>query len=180
MTDISVIPDTDFRFFPRPRDPALSTGVRRLRAALAAAGHRVGHQRVDRLMRLAGLRGCHPKARKRTTVHGDKPVNAPDLIGRSFTAAEHNQKWCGDITYVATVIDLHSRAIVGYAVADHMRTSLVTDARDMAIATRTPAPDVIFHSDRGTQYAEYPGGISPRLLDNAIYLERIRGVLPRQ
>jgi putative transposase len=136
-------------------------GVRRLRAALAAAGHRVGHQRVHRLMRLAGLRGRHPKAWKRTTVHGDKPVNAPDLIGRSFTAAEPNQKWCGDITYVktwdgwayvATVIDLHSRAIVGYAVADHMRTSLVTDALDMAIATRTPAADVIFHSDRGTQY----------------------------
>jgi putative transposase len=99
-------------------------------------------------MRLAGLRGRHPKAWKRTTVHGDKPVNAPDLIGRSFTATEPNQKWCGDITYVktwdgwayvATVIDLHSRAIVGYAVADHMRTSLVTDALDMAIATRDPA-----------------------------------------
>jgi transposase InsO family protein len=77
-------------------------GVRRLRAALAATGHRVGHQRVHRLMRLAGLRGRHPKAWKRTTVHGDKPVNAPDLIGRSFTAAEPNQKWCGDITYVKT------------------------------------------------------------------------------
>jgi transposase InsO family protein len=136
-------------------------GVRRLRAALAATGHRVGHQRVHRLMRLAGLRGRHPKAWKRTTVHGDKPVNAPDLIGRSFTATEPNQKWCGDITYVktwdgwayvATVIDLHSRAIVGYAVADHMRTSLVTDALDMAIATRTPPAGVIFHSDRGTQY----------------------------
>jgi len=134
-------------------------GVRRLRAALAVAGHRVGHQRVHRLMRLAGLRGRHPKAWKRTTVHGDKPVNAPDLIGRSFTADEPNQKWCGDITYVktwdgwayvATVIDLHSRAIVGYAVADHMRTSLVTDALDMAIATRAPAAGVIFH--RGTQY----------------------------
>jgi putative transposase len=136
-------------------------GVRRLRAGLAAAGHRVGHKRVWRLMRLAGLRGRHPKAWKRTTVHGDQPVGAPDLIGRSFTADELNQKWCGDITYVktwagwayvATVIDLHSRAIVGYAVADHMRTSLVTDALDMAIANRSPNDGVIFHSDRGTQY----------------------------
>jgi putative transposase len=136
-------------------------GVRRLRAALAATGHRVGHQRVHRLMRLAGLRGRHPKAWKRTTVHGDEPVNAPDLIGRSFTADEPNQRWCGDVTYVktwdgwayvATVIDLYSRAIVGYAIADHMRTSLVTDALDMAIAKRTPAAGVIFHSDRGTQY----------------------------
>jgi transposase InsO family protein len=136
-------------------------GVRRLRAGLAAAGHRVGHKRVHRLMRAAGLRGRHPKAWKRTTVHGDQPVGAPDLIGRAFTADQANQKWCGDITYVktwqgwayvATVIDLHSRAIVGYAVADHMRTSLVTDALDMAIATRAPAAGVIFHSDRGTQY----------------------------
>ncbi|WP_405059693.1 IS3 family transposase [Kribbella sp. NBC_01505] len=136
-------------------------GVRRLRAGLAAAGHRVGHKRLWRLMRLAGLRGRHPKAWKRTTIHGDQPIGAPDLIGRSFTADELNQKWCGDITYVktwtgwayvATVIDLHSRAIIGYAIADHMRTSLVTDALDMAIANRAPNDGVIFHSDRGTQY----------------------------
>jgi transposase InsO family protein len=136
-------------------------GVRRLRAGLAAVGHRVGHKRVHRLMRLAGLRGRHPKAWKRTTIPGDQPVGAPDLIGRSFTADEANLRWCGDITYVktwdgwayvATVIDLYSRAIVGYAVADHMRTSLVTDALDMAITNRTPAAGVIFHSDRGTQY----------------------------
>jgi transposase InsO family protein len=136
-------------------------GVRRVRAGLAAVGHRVGHKRVYRLMRVAGLRGRHPKAWKRTTIPGDQPVGAPDLIGRSFTADEANQKWCGDITYVktwdgwayvATVIDLYSRTIVGYAVADHMRTSLITDALDMAIATRTPAAGVIFHSDRGTQY----------------------------
>ncbi len=136
-------------------------GVRRLRAGLAAAGHRVGHKRVHRLMRLAGLRGRHPKAWKRTTIPGEQPVAAPDLIARDFTAGAANQKWCGDITYVktwegwayvATVIDLYSRAIVGYAVADHMRTSLVTDALDMAIATRAPTAGVIFHSDRGTQY----------------------------
>jgi transposase InsO family protein len=136
-------------------------GVRRMRAELAAVGHRLGLKRVWRLMRAAGLRGRHPKAWKKTTIAGKRPVNAPDLIGRDFTAEAVNQKWCGDVTYVktwdgwaylATVIDLHSRAVVGWAIADHMRTSLITDALDMAIAARRPAAGVIFHSDRGTQY----------------------------
>ena len=136
-------------------------GVRRLRADLAVVGHQLSHKRVWRLMKAAGLQGRHPKAWKRTTIQGEKPVPAPDLIGRKFTAERANEKWCGDITYVrtwhgwayvATVIDLYSRAIVGYAIADHMRTSLVTDALDMALANRRPAPGVVFHSDRGTQY----------------------------
>jgi len=136
-------------------------GVRRMRAALAAAGHRLSHKRVWRLMKAADLRGRHPKAWKQTTVHGDRPVPAPDLIGRVFTAAAPNLKWCGDITYIktwdgwaylATVIDLHSRKVIGWAVADHMRTELVTAALDMAISSRRPAGKVIFHSDRGTQY----------------------------
>ena len=136
-------------------------GVRRLRAGLAAAGHRLSHKRVHRLMQAAGLRGRHPRAWKRTTIAGEAPVPAPDLIGRAFTAEQADTTWCGDIThvrtwdgwaYVATVIDLHSRAIVGYAIADHMRTSLVTDALAMAITNRAPGHGVIFHSDRGTQY----------------------------
>ena len=141
-------------------------GVRRMRAELAAGGHRLGLKRVWRLMRAAGLRGRHPKAWKKTTVAGRRPVNAPDLIGRDFTAQAPNQKWCGDVTYVktwdgwaylATVIDLHSRSVVGWAIADHLRTSLVTDALDMAVENRQPPTGVIFHSDRGTQYtsAEY-------------------------
>src|SRR5512144_2157493 len=77
-------------------------GVRRMRAGLAAGGHLLSHKRVHRLMRAAGLRGRHPKAWKRTTTHGEAPVGAPDLIGRSFTAERPNQKWCGDITYVKT------------------------------------------------------------------------------
>jgi transposase InsO family protein len=134
-------------------------GVRRMRAALAAEGHRLAHKRVWRLMKLAGLRGRHPRAWRRTTIHGARPVNAPDLIGRLFGAEKPNIRWCGDITYVktwdgwaylATVIDLHSRTVVGWALADHMRTELVTDALDMALATRQPAAGVIFHSD----YAE--------------------------
>lgn len=136
-------------------------GVRRVRAGLAAAGHRVSHKRVHRLMRAAGLRGRHPRAWRATTIRGQQPVGAPDLIGRAFTAQEKDTKWCGDITYIktwdgwaylATVIDLHSRRLVGWAIDDHMRTSLVTDALDMAIASRRPPAGVVFHSDRGAVY----------------------------
>jgi putative transposase len=136
-------------------------GVRRMRAGLAALGHRLSHKRVWRLMKLAGLRGRHPRAWRRTTIGGDQPVPAPDLIGRAFFAERPNQRWCGDITYVktwdgwaylATVIDLNSRKVVGWAIADHMRTELVTAALDMAIANRWPPAGVIFHSDRGAQY----------------------------
>jgi len=74
-------------------------GVRRMRAALAAAGYRLSHKRVWRLMRAAGLRGRHPRAWRRTTIGGDAPVGAPDLIGRDFHAKRANRKWCGDITY---------------------------------------------------------------------------------
>lgn len=88
-------------------------------------------------------------------------MSATGLIGRDFTAEAPNEKWCGDITYIktwqgwaylATVIDLHSRAVVGWAVADHVRTDLVTQALTDAIARRKPPKGVIFHSDRGTQY----------------------------
>jgi transposase InsO family protein len=136
-------------------------GVRRVHAELLTLGHRLSRKRVWRLMRSVDLQGRHPKAWKRTTVAGERPVPAPDLIGRDFTAQAVNQRWCGDITYVktwdgwaylATVIDLHSRAVVGWAIADHMRTELVTAALDMALAHRSPPVDVIFHSDRGTQY----------------------------
>jgi putative transposase len=136
-------------------------GVRRLCAGLAASGYRVAHKRVHRLMQAADLQGRHPKAWRRTTTGARDPVAAPDLVARNFTAEHPNEKWCGDITYVktwdgwaylATVIDLHSRKIVGWAVADHMRTDLVTAALDMAVTTREPPPGVIFHSDRGAQY----------------------------
>jgi hypothetical protein len=135
-------------------------GVRRMRAGLAALGHLVSHKRVHRLMQAAGLRGRHPKAWKRTTIGGDQPVPAPDLIGRDFTAALPDMRWCGDVTYIktwdgwaylATVIDLYSRKVVGWATAAHMRTSLVIAALDMAIAARKPPAGVIFHSDRGCQ-----------------------------
>jgi len=136
-------------------------GVRRMRAELAALGHRLSHKRVWRLMKAAGLRGRHPRAWRRTTIGGDAPLPAPDLIGRDLYAEGPSQRWCGDVTYVktwdgwaylATVIDLRSRAVVGWAIADHMRTELVTAALDMAIANRRPPAGVIFHSDRGAQH----------------------------
>jgi transposase InsO family protein len=139
-------------------------GVRRMRAGMAAVGHKMSTGKVHRLMKAAGLQGRHPKAWKKTTIQGEKPVNAPDRIGRNFTAARANEKWCGDITYVktwegwaylATVIELHSREIVGYAIDTHMRTSLATDALDMALVNRKPPKGVIFHSDRGTQYTSH-------------------------
>jgi len=143
------------------RELSGNPGVRRVHAELLAQGYRIGRARVWRLMRLAGLQGRHPRPWKKTTVHGTQPAAAPDLIGRDFTAPAPNMKWCGDITYIkawtgwvylATVIDLHSRKVVGWAIADHMRTELVTDALAMALAARRPTGPVIFHSDRGTQY----------------------------
>jgi putative transposase len=135
-------------------------GVRRTWAELVVRGFRVARKRVWRLMKAAGLQGRHPRAWKRTTVAGLRPIDAPDLIGQDFTAEAPDTRWCGDITYTqtvegwaytATVIDLHSRKVVGYAVADHMRTSLITDALTAALATRRPSTGVIFHSDRGCQ-----------------------------
>jgi transposase InsO family protein len=138
-------------------------------------------------MRDAGLQGGHPKPWKCTTIAGQTPVAAPDLIGRDFTVEAPDQRWCGDITYVktwdgwaflATVIDLYSRAEVGWAVAEHMRTELVTAALDMALAHRQPPASVIFHSDRGSQYtsaifAEYcaKNGIRRSLSRTAICYE---------
>jgi transposase InsO family protein len=136
-------------------------GVRRVLAELIARGVRVGAKRVWRLMRAAGVRGRHPRAWRKTTIAGQRPLDAPDLIGQDFSAEQPNTRWCGDITYIrtvegwvytATVIDLHSRKVVGYAVADHLRTSLIIEALAAALVTRKPPKGVIFHSDRGCQY----------------------------
>jgi putative transposase len=135
-------------------------GVRRVWAELVVRGVRAARKRVWRLMRAANLRGRHPQAWKRTTVAGQRPIDAPDLIGQDFTAEQPDVRWCGDITYVqtvdgwvytATVIDLHSRKVVDYAVADHLRTSLIVEALAAALVTRKPPRGVIFHSDRGCQ-----------------------------
>jgi transposase InsO family protein len=113
-------------------------------------------------MRAAGLCGRTPRRCKRTTVPDPTAAAWADLIRRDFTvdAAAVNTRWCGDITYLptwegwlylATVIDIASRRVVGFALAEHLRTSLVADALTNAVAARDPAPGVVFHSDKGCQ-----------------------------
>jgi transposase InsO family protein len=137
-------------------------GCRRLARDLNRAGHECSVGFVADVMRELRLRAVQPRAYKRTTVPGEKPVPAPDLIGRDFTTGgAPGQRFVGDITYLktnegwlylATVIDLSTRMVVGWQTAVHMRTSLVTDALQMAIDARLVEPQAIFHADRGTQY----------------------------
>ena len=128
-------------------------------------GHRqvaCGKRRVTRLMRIAGLEGRCKKRWRKTTVADPEAEAAKDLIQRHFGPCEEiDRRYVGDITYIATwegwaylatVIDLASRKVVGWALADHMRTELVEDALTMAFANRAPDEGVIFHSDRGCQY----------------------------
>jgi len=128
-------------------------------------GHRgviCGRRRVTRLMRLAGLEGRCKKRWRKTTVADPEAEAARDLIQRQFGPCEEiDRRYVGDITYIATwegwaylatVIDLASRKVVGWSLADHMRTELVEDALTMAFANRAPGEGVIFHSDRGCQY----------------------------
>ena len=142
---------------PARREPGRAPGLGRTRGARRPCRPQAGLA-ADARRRPART---PPKAWKRTTVAGQRPVDASDLIGQDFTAEQPNTRWCGDITYVqtvdgwaytATVIDLHSRKVVGYAVADHLRTSLIVEALNAALCTRRPAAGVIFHSDRGCQY----------------------------
>jgi transposase InsO family protein len=142
-------------------DSRATYGCRRVAAELNRRGHPASVGLVADLMRELGLRACQPRAYKRTTVPGEAPAPRPDLIDRDFTAAEPGQRLVGDITYLrtgegwlylATVIDLATRMVVGWQLAEHMRTSLITDALGMAITAGHAPPGAIFHSDRGTQY----------------------------
>lgn len=142
-------------------DSRRTSGCRRITAALNRRGIPCSVGLVADLMRELGLAAVQPRAYKRTTLPGDAPTPAPDLIGRDFTAQAPGQRLVGDITYLrtgegwlylATVIDLATRMVVGWQLAAHMRTSLVTDALQMGIDSGHVAPDAIFHSDRGTQY----------------------------
>jgi transposase InsO family protein len=136
-------------------------GCRRVAAQLNRGGHPCSVGLVADLMRELGLRACQPRAYKRTTVPGEQPVISPDLIGRDFTAAAPGTRLVGDITYLktgegwlylATVIDLATKMVTGWQLAGHMRTSLVTDALNMAITHGRVQPGAIFHSDKGAQY----------------------------
>jgi transposase InsO family protein len=139
-----------------------TSGCRRVAAQLNREGHECSVGLVADLMRELGLKAVQPRAYKRTTVPGEDPIGSPDLIGRDFAAGGlPGRRLVGDITYLktgegwlylATVIDLATRMVIGWQPTTHMRTSLVTDALQMAIDARLVAPDAIFHSDRGTQY----------------------------
>ena len=136
-------------------------GSPRIHAELVTEGVRVGRHKVARLMRLARLRGC-PKRRFRVTTQRDPahPV-AKNLLEQNFTAAAPNQRWAADITYISTrqgwlylavVMDLYSRRIVGWSMSRWMSRRLVVDALQMAVAARRPDGSLIHHSDRGAQY----------------------------
>ena len=137
-------------------------GVPRVLAELRAQGHDVGRKRVARLMKAAGLRGRRPPRWIRTTTPEPTPPAIPDRVHGQFAASTPDVLWVGDITYIrtwegwlylATVLDVFSRRVLGFAVADHMRASLVGDALTMAVATRGgTVAGVIFHTDRGSQY----------------------------
>jgi putative transposase len=135
-------------------------GAPRIHRDLRDAGVRVGRKRVARLLRQAGLRGVSRRKWPVTTVRTPQARPAPDLVQRAFTATGPNQLWVADITYIPTgagflylaaVLDVWSRRIVGWAMATHLRTQLVVAALDMAIAQRRPTA-VIHHSDQGCQY----------------------------
>jgi transposase InsO family protein len=145
-------------------------GAPRVHAELRRRGRRHGRKRIARLMRTAGIRGRAPKRWRKTTIADPAAAARADRIRRDFTAdaSKINARWCGDITYIgtwegwlylATVIDIASRRVVGYAIADHLRTELVSAALANAVAARDPGPGVIFHADRGCQYtsAEFAG-----------------------
>ena len=136
-------------------------GARRVYAELRLEHQiHVGRKRVERLMRAAGISGVLPRKRRRTTVRLPGLRVPPDLIERDFRPDEPNLTWSADITYISTwegflylahVQDLFSRLIVGWSMAEHLRSELVVDALEMALYRRRPAPGLIHHSDMGCQ-----------------------------
>lgn len=139
-----------------------SYGSRRMAKALQRKGHQVGRYQARSLMREAGVQ-CRQRRRWRATTNSnhDQAV-APNLLQRQFQVGEPNRAWVADITaiwtlegwlYLAAVLDLYDRQLVGWAMAGHMRTELVLAALDMALGRRRPAQGLIHHSDRGSQYA---------------------------
>jgi len=139
-------------------------GVPRMYKALRKAGHGVNRKRVERLMRRHGMAGRCRRRKLRTTIPGQHTYVIPDLVGRRFTPGAPDVGWCQDITYIptgegwlylASVLDLGSRRLIGYSMDDHMRTDLVLDALKMAVGARggdSAVTGIIAHADRGSQY----------------------------
>jgi transposase InsO family protein len=139
-------------------------GSPRVHAGLRACGDQVNRKRVERIMRQHRIVGRHHHGRRcRTTQSDPAAARLPDLIGRDFAIGRADQRWCGDMTYLpvgdgrwmylATVLDIGTRRLVGYSMAEHMRADLVIDALTAAIQARGGnVAGVVFHSDHGAQY----------------------------
>ena len=143
------------------RNSRATYGAPRVHAELKAIGIRCSRKRVARLMRRAKLRGCLRGRRMRTTHKVALQQAAADLVERNFASEEPDQLWVADITYVrskegfvylAFILDACSRKVVGWSMATHLRTGIVVDALQMAIARRKPSPGLVHHSNRGVQY----------------------------
>jgi transposase InsO family protein len=153
-------------------------GSPRVHAELAERRSGIGRRRVARLMAEAGIEGRHKRRWKKTTVADPQAERARDLIQRDFAPGPMtDRRYVGDITYIATwegfaylatVIDLASRRVVGWSIANHMRTSLVEDALRMAFLQRRPERGLIFHADRGSQYTS--GNFARLARDNGVLL----------
>ena len=150
-------------------------GAPRVTRHLRDEGQRVGKNRVAGLMRSEGLRAKAARKFKATTNSNHTLPVAPNLLEQNFTAAAPNQKWVSDITYIATdegwlylavVVDLYSRLVVGWAMSERMTAKLVCDALQMALWRRKRPHGVIVHSDRGSQYCS--GDYQRLLRDNAL------------
>ena len=149
------------------RNSRATYGAPRVHAELRAIGIRCSRKGVARLMRRAKLRGCLRGKKMRTTHRVALQQAAPDLVGRNFASEEPDRLWVADITYVrskegfvylAFILDACSRKVVGWSMATHLRTELVVDALQMAIARRKPSPGLVHHSDRGVQYTSVSFG----------------------
>lgn len=136
-------------------------GSPRVSLDLWEAGYQVSENTVAKLMAALGLAGRKPRRRRSLTKPGKRPV-APDLVRRKFTAVAPNVLWCGDLTeieteegklYLATVLDLFSRRLLGYAMSEHHDAALARASLQMAVASRGDVEGVIFHSDRGSEYS---------------------------
>jgi transposase InsO family protein len=144
-------------------------GSPRVHAELGTSGRRCGRKRVARLMRAAGLAGGPRPGRRRprTTVPDPAATPAPNLVQRDFRVLAPDRLWLADISYVPTeegwlylaaVLDAFSRTVVGWAMADHLRTELVLEALELALWRRRPAAGLVHHSDRGCQYTSLAFG----------------------
>jgi len=144
-------------------------------AELQKRGWVVNHKRVERLMRIHGIVGVHKPTKVRTTTPAEEASPLPDLVQRDFAPGEPDVARVGDISYIptdqgwqylATVIDLGSRRLLGYTMAEHMRTELVVDALAMAAGVQgNQTTGIIFHSDRGSQASISPGTYRQAITD---------------